>query len=64
MHNVKQTDDSVKQGNYWLHFARGVHSHHPVPDDRRCGLSSTCGGLSHEHRQYAKKIVKIARVVP
>jgi len=25
-----------------LHFVRAVHSCHPLPVDRRCGLSSTC----------------------
>jgi len=30
------------EGNRRLHFARAVHSRHPLPADRRCCLSSTC----------------------
>jgi len=42
-------------------IARAVHSLHPLPADRRCGLSedrATDAGIMH------KKLVKIARVVP
>jgi len=38
----KNSSTLVKQGNRRLHFARTVHSCHPVPADRQCGLSSTC----------------------
>ena len=50
-----------KQGNRRLHFVRAVH---PLPADRRCGLSSTCRRT--EPRTWAtctQNLVKIARVV-
>ena len=46
-----------------IHFVCTVHSRHPLPANKRCGLSSnTGGGPSHAHTQHAQKI-KIARVV-
>ena len=61
-----RTAPKFEQGNGRLHFPRVVHSSHPFPGDRRCGLSSTCRRrTSHGHRQHAQKnLVKIARAVP
>jgi len=44
MHALLKTNihQRHKQGNRRLHFARAVHSRHPLPAHRRCDLSSTC----------------------
>jgi len=55
----------TKQGNIRLHFARAVHSRHPLPTNRQCGLSSTCWRRT-EPRTWAtctKNFVKITHVV-
>ena len=38
---IWRNHQQVTQGSHRLHFARTVHSRHPLPADRRCGLSST-----------------------
>jgi len=54
-----RTAPKFEQGNGRLHFPRVVHSSHPFPGDRRCGLSSTCRRrTSHGHRQHAQKFGK------
>jgi len=38
----KMDNNKIRQGNRRLHYTQAVHSHHPLPSDRRCGLSWTC----------------------
>jgi len=33
------------KGTRRLHFARAMHSRHPLPADRQCSLSSACRGI-------------------
>ena len=48
-----------------LHFTRAVHSRHPLPGDRQCGLLSTCRRTeSRTYTTCTKNLVKIALVVP
>ena len=49
----------LQQDNRRLHIARAVHSRHPLPGDRRCGLSSCAGGRPrHGHGQHTQKFGK------
>jgi len=51
-------DNKTRQCNRRLHFVRAVHSRHPLPADRRCGLSSTCRRRT-KHRQHAQNWIQL-----
>ena len=47
----------TQQGNRGLHFARAVHSPHPLPPIGEAAYRQHAeGGPSHGHRQHAQKI--------
>jgi len=39
---TKNNIKPITKGNRRLHFTHAVHSCHPLPANRQCGLSSTC----------------------
>ena len=54
-HHLDHHNAGTKQGNRKLHFARAVHSRHPLPPIGDAAYRQHAGGgPSHGHRQHAQ----------